>query len=97
VVVRNYHEATRVAVPNGPQPKPKTAISDRGPSVPARIHGFLREVYFELKPPKTKWPTWQEARRLTMVVLSVIIVVAVYIGSLDYILTQVTTKLQLIK
>jgi preprotein translocase SecE subunit len=75
-------------VPTGP---------DSGPSFFARSKGFLREVYFELKPPKTKWPSWVEARRLTTVVLSVIIVVAVYIGAIDYLLTQLTVKLHLIK
>lgn len=58
---------------------------------------FLREVYLELKPPKTKWPTPREARRLTIVVLSVILVVAAYIGSLDFLLTTITKKFNLIK
>jgi preprotein translocase SecE subunit len=83
-------------VPFGPL-KPKIAGGDIGPGAVTRVTTFLREVYLELKPPKTKWPTWQEAQRLTIVVLSVIVVVAMYIGTLDYIFTWLTKHFNLIK
>ena len=81
----------------GLQQKAKAMAMDSGPSGLTRMLTFLREVYLELKPPKTKWPTPQEAQRLTTVVLSVIIVVAAYIGALDFIFTKLTTYFQLIK
>ena len=87
-------------MPNGLQQKPKTpgsVQSDRGPAGWTRLVGFIREVCLELKPPKTKWPTWREAWRLTTVVLGVILVVAIYIGSVDFVLTTITKKLNLIK
>ncbi len=71
------------------------APSDSTPPTLSRSRGFMREVWVELQ--KTTWPTPQEAWRLTMVVLAVIIAVAVYIGVIDYLLTWLTTKFQLLK
>jgi preprotein translocase subunit SecE len=48
---------------------------------------FLTETYDELK--KVKWPTRQEVTRLTAVVIFISVVVGLYIGGLDYILTKV--------
>jgi preprotein translocase subunit SecE len=75
--------------------KPMASASDSAPAPVQRGRGFLHEVIVELK--KTTWPTPQEAWRLTMVVLAVIIAVAVYIGIIDFILTVLTEKFRLIK
>lgn len=56
---------------------------------------FLQEVIVELR--KTTWPTPREAWRLTVVVLFVIIVVAVYVGVIDFILTRLTIALKLFR
>ena len=61
----------------------------------ARGRGFLHEVMVELR--KTTWPTPKEAWRLTSVVLGVIIIVAFYIGTIDYVLSFLTKKFNLIK
>ena len=34
------------------------------------------------------WPTWPEARRLTIIVLIVITIMAAILGSADYVFTQ---------
>jgi preprotein translocase subunit SecE len=47
---------------------------------------FLRETYDELK--QVKWPTRNEVVRLTTVVIFISVVVGLYIGGLDYALTQ---------
>ena len=80
------------------QPKVRKSMaspSDNAPAPLARGRGFLHEVIVELK--KTTWPTPKEAWRLTSVVLGVIIIVAAYIGTIDVVLTQLTTKFHLIK
>jgi preprotein translocase subunit SecE len=60
-----------------------------------RKGNFLEEVIIELK--KTTWPTWPEAWRLTVVVLAVIITVGIYVGIIDFLLTYITAKTNLIK
>ncbi len=56
---------------------------------------FINEVIVELK--KTTWPTPKEAWRLTVVVLTVIVIVAIYVGVIDYALTRITRTLGLLK
>jgi preprotein translocase subunit SecE len=56
--------------------------------------GFLHEVWTELK--KTSWPTLEEAWRLTVVVLGVIVAVALYIGVIDTALSKITTTYHII-
>ena len=48
---------------------------------------FLKEVRDELK--KVVWPTRNEVIRLTAVVILVSLVVGVYLGGIDFILTKV--------
>jgi preprotein translocase subunit SecE len=61
----------------------------------ARTSNFLKETLVELQ--KTKWPTPQEAWRLTLVVLLVILVLGIYMGTLDYLMTVFVAKFSLIK
>ncbi len=75
--------------------KPMAGPGDNAPAPLARGRGFLHEVWVELK--KTTWPTPKEAWRLTSVVLGVIIIVAIYIGAIDWVLTWLTLKFHLIK
>ena len=60
-----------------------------------RTSNFLKETLAELQ--KTKWPTKQEAWRLTIVVLTVIGVLGIYMGTLDFLLTTLVAKFSLIK
>ena len=46
---------------------------------------FLKEVRSELK--KASWPTREQAIRLTGVVIAISLVVALYVGGLDYLFT----------
>ena len=61
----------------------------------SRGRGFLHEVIVELK--KTTWPTRKEAGRLTSVVVGVIVAVAFYIGIIDYVLSWLTHRFNIIK
>lgn len=50
---------------------------------------FLKEVKVELS--KVVWPTRAEAIKLTITVVLVSVLVGLFIGALDYVLTQVMT------
>ena len=84
--------------PSGKNPAPAPAEKASAPAVRQPGRSFLQffhEVIVELK--KTTWPTPKEAWRLTSVVLGVIIAVAIYIGTIDYVLSFLTKKFNLIK
>jgi len=49
---------------------------------------FLKEVQEELK--KVVWPTRDEVIRLTFVVIAVSLVVGLFLGGIDFILTKLT-------
>jgi preprotein translocase subunit SecE len=49
----------------------------------SRIQRFVRDSYQELK--KVNWPTPQQARSLTILVLLVSAAVSMYISAFDYI------------
>ncbi len=53
---------------------------------PNAVVRFYRETVGELK--KVVWPTWPEARNLTIIVLFVIVVTAVVLGGFDYLFAQ---------
>jgi len=53
---------------------------------PNAIVRFYRETVGELK--KVVWPTWPEARNLTVIVLFVIVVTAMVLGGFDYVFAQ---------
>ena len=54
---------------------------------------FLQDVWFELK--RVVWPSREEAQSFTAVVLIAIGIVAVWVGSLDYICTGLVGALKL--
>ena len=51
---------------------------------------FLRDVYDELR--KVVWPTGGELYRYTLVVIFTVIILGVFIGGTDYILSEVTKR-----
>ncbi len=55
------------------------------------IIGFLKEVKEELS--KVSWPTREQTIRYTVLVIIVAVVVGVFLGSLDLLLTKLTTVL----
>jgi preprotein translocase subunit SecE len=46
------------------------------------IQRYFRETSGELR--KVSWPTWPEARRLTVLVLSVMVVMGGFLAAVDY-------------
>ena len=51
------------------------------------IQRYFRETSGELR--KVNWPTWPEARRLTYLVLLVMIIVGLFLASMDYLAREV--------
>jgi len=51
-----------------------------------KIGQFLKEVRVELK--KVSWSTWTELKGLTIIVLVSVIILAVIIGSFDFIMSK---------
>jgi len=59
-------------------------------SIPSKITTFLKEVRLEMK--KVNWPTRQETLRYTLIVIGVSIVVAVFLGGIDFIFTTLLNR-----
>jgi len=48
-----------------------------------RIIGYLKDVRFEMR--KVSWPTKRETLRYTLIVIFVSLIVAIFLGALDFI------------
>jgi preprotein translocase subunit SecE len=57
----------------------------------SRIQRFVQDSWQELK--KVNWPTPQQARNLTIVVLVVSVAVSLYIGFFDVVFGKVATMI----
>jgi len=67
------------------------ATTSSKPGIFQRMHRFIRESWLELK--KTSWPSPDELKKSTLIVLAAILVVAIWIGGLDYLLGTSTKRL----
>jgi preprotein translocase subunit SecE len=81
-----------MAVTQKPAPPTTTPNMDASRE---KAGNFLNETYVELK--KTTWPTKEEATRLTLVVVGVIVVLGIYMGILDGVLSFLVNRFSLIK
>jgi preprotein translocase subunit SecE len=57
------------------------AGKDEKPKRESSIQRFFRETVGELK--RVSWPTWPEARRLTIIVIIVLVIMAIFLGLVD--------------
>ena len=57
----------------------------------SRIQRFVQDSWQELK--KVNWPTPQQARNLTVLVLVVSTAVALYISAFDYVFGLIATRI----
>ena len=69
----------------------KAASKPKGDNVFTRLGRFVRESYVETWH-KSAWPTWTELRQFTTVVIFAVLVVAIWIGGLDFILGKFTEQ-----
>jgi preprotein translocase subunit SecE len=56
-------------------------VAEKVKARPNAIQAFFRETAGELR--KVSWPTWPEARQLTLLVLAVMIVMGTILGITD--------------
>jgi len=65
-----------------------------GSTVPAlqRAARFLKEAWVEVRY-KASWPSWSELKKSTAVVIFAVAVVGIWIGGLDWILSEITKPL----
>lgn len=59
-------------------------------NIPKKIITFLKDVHLEVK--KVNWPTTQETIKYTLIVIGVSIVVAAFLGFLDFIFTTLLNR-----
>ena len=57
-----------------------------------RMSQFLRESYIEVVK-KASWPSWSELKKSTVVVIVAVLIVACWIGGLDFLFGRVTGPL----
>lgn len=57
------------------------------PKLFERVRDYLKDTRGELR--KTTWPTRQQAINLTLIVLAVTIVMAIFLGALDFVFAAV--------
>jgi preprotein translocase subunit SecE len=62
-------------------PSPAARSRATLPIIPQRIQVWYQEIFTELK--KVQWPTWQETRNLTLVVVVVAFAMGIFLGGLD--------------
>jgi preprotein translocase subunit SecE len=56
-------------------------VAEKAKARPNVIQAFFRETAGELR--KVSWPTWPEARQLTLLVLAVMVVMGAILGITD--------------
>ncbi|MDO8486577.1 MAG: preprotein translocase subunit SecE [Candidatus Staskawiczbacteria bacterium] len=55
-----------------------------------KVKHFLKEVYVELK--RVSWLSRKDATRYTIIVLAITIIVAAFLGGLDYFFTELIKR-----
>lgn len=59
-------------------------------NIPKNITNFLKEIKLEIK--KVNWPRKKETARDTLIVIGVSIVVAIFLGGIDFIFTRILNR-----
>ncbi len=82
---------TEVKLAPRPAQRPmKPAVPRQWPAPIERVIGYLREVWVELN--RVDWPTRRELVSSTIVVVIVLLVMAIYLGSFDWIYTVLVKR-----
>lgn len=56
-------------------------------NITQKVKAFFKEVWVELK--RTSWLSQKEILRYTLIVLAFTIIVAAFLGSLDFVFTEI--------
>ena len=73
------------------QQKPRQSADREKPKQPNAIARWWRETVGELR--KVSWPTRQDAQRLTVIVLAVMIAMGALLGVLDWVFSRLVALL----
>lgn len=74
----------------GENPKAKETMPNAKELMQQSIQ-FLEEVWIELK--KVYWPSWMETRAATVVVIVIVLFFALFLGLIDFGLSQMVQRL----
>jgi preprotein translocase SecE subunit len=64
------------------------ATANKDPKPMERASKFLRECWVELR--KTSWPSYDELKKSTFLVIAAVAIVTLWIGGLDFVLGAIT-------
>lgn len=70
----------------------KAPARAKGDGVFAKIWRFIRESYVETRY-RSAWPTWQELKQFTIVVIFAVLIVGLWMAGLDLFLGTITNQL----
>ncbi|XOB40479.1 MAG: preprotein translocase subunit SecE [Candidatus Nealsonbacteria bacterium] len=59
-------------------------------NIPIKINTFFKEIKVEIR--KVNWPTRKETIRDTLIVIGVSIVVAIFLGGIDFLFTTLLNR-----
>ncbi len=59
-------------------------------NIPNKIITFLKEVGLEMK--RVNWPTREETIKYTLIIVGVCLVVAIYLGGLDFLFAALLNR-----
>lgn len=76
------------------KPKAEKPKADKGKveNIFSRMARFIRDSYIEVVK-KAAWPSWPELKKFTAVVILAVLVVGIWIGGLDFVLSKLTKPL----
>ncbi len=69
----------------------RTGLGERAAKPFVRLWQFLQSVWYELQ--RVVWPSKEETYTFTVVVIIAVLIVAGYMGILDFLMTALTSKL----
>lgn len=58
----------------------------------SRMGKFIRESFNETYH-KSAWPTWPELKQFTLIVIFALLVVSIWVGGIDFVLTRLTERI----
>ena len=68
----------------------EAVLKTKNMNIVEKIKHFLKEVYIELK--RVSWLSRKEAVRYTIIVLAITIIVAAFLGGLDYFFSELLKR-----
>lgn len=68
-----------------------TSFGQKAASLPARLRDYYNDLQLEMR--RVTWPTWNQVRATTLVVIAAVFLFAAYFFVVDFLVGQSVTKL----